>query len=287
MKAFKTFSQKPENERPSGVPLDWPSEVLSCESSSAQQYELLGYTVMSDSDYAAYLASKQAAFDAWNTERLESIRYYKIFDYVHDKSLYDTSVPPLTVDFITTLKVKLHRKSTLVKGECIKEEYFVDCDGTNFSNLIVSEHSTYTRNSLGFPIKKDSHLHFYDTNGIESPETKNWVKWYSMLEQIQEGKTRRGNLIDALQMPCVGLIGIALNGTPTPTSAVILEGRRFLFDYKKEFDAFVDESNKEIVSCFADPAHPRYASITKYPWINSMTPYGVTIRQFLVSELTI
>lgn len=287
MKAYKTFAQKPENERPLGIPLEWPSEVLDCELQSATQYELLGYTVVTPEQYALYLASKQSLFDAWNTARAEAVRYYKIYDHVYDKSLFDTSVPPLTVDFITQLKVKLHRKSTLVKGECIKEEYFVDCDGTTYSNLIVSEHSTYTRNPLGFPIKKDSHLHFYDNNGVESPEAKNWVKWYSMLEQIQEGKIRRGNLIDALQMPCVGLIGIAINGTPTPTTAVILEGRRFLFDYKKEFDAFVDESNKEIVTCFADPAHPRYASVTKYPWINSMTPYGVTIRQFLVSELTI
>jgi hypothetical protein len=292
MIAFKTFSLCPENERPAGIPLAWPWQELPCEEFQIVQFEQLGFTVVTTQDYAAYKATHQAAFDAWQTSYLNSVQYWKIYDFVENKSLYDTSSVPLSLDFRTSLKKMLHRKSTLIKGECITEEYYetcsVDAQGVlTYSNLIVSEHHAFIRDALGFPVMRNSHLHFYDSNGVESPESKHWTKYYNNLEKIQEGKIRRGNLVDNLQMPCIGLISIAMTGSPTPTTAVILEGRRFLFDYKKEFDAFVDESNREIVACFSDASNARYASVSKYSWINSMTPYGVTIRQFLIGELTI
>lgn len=292
MIAFKTFNLCPESERPLNIPLAWPWQQLPCEEFQIEQYEQLGFTVVTPAQYQAHKAAHQAAFDAWNIEYNNLVKYYKIYDFVSNKNYYDTSEVPLDLDFRTSLKKMLHRKSTLIKGECVTEEYYETCTVNaqgvlSYSNLIVSEHHAFTRDPLGFPVMRASHLHFYDKNGVESPESKHWIKFYNSLEKIQEGKTRRGNLVDNLQMPCIGLISIAMTGSPFPNPTVILEGRRFLFDYKKEFDSFVDESNREIVACFNDPANARYASASKYTWINSMTPYGVTIRQFLIGELTI
>lgn len=292
MIAFKPFSLAPTQEKPEGIPEAWPWNELHCEEFQIVQFEQLGFTVVSEEQYAAYKATHQPAFDTWNTNYLNSIQYWKIFDFVSNKSRYNTSEVPLDLDFRTSLTKMLHRKSILIKGECVSEEYYENCSvdaqgNLTYTNKIVSEHHSFIRDPLGFPVMRNSHLHFYDKNGAESAESKHWTKFYSNLEKIQEGKTRRGNLVDNLQMPCVGLISIAMTGSPLPSSAVILEGRRFLFDYKKEFDAFVDESNRDIVACFSDTNHSRYASASKYSWINSMTPYGVTIRQFLISELTI
>lgn len=292
MIAFKPFSLALESERPLGIPLAWPWQELTCDETQILSYEQNGFTVVTDEQYAEYKAANQSAYDSWALEYAQSVKYYKIYDFVYNKASYDTTQIPLALDFRTQLTKMLHRKSTLVKGECVKEEYFENCSvdaagNLTYSNLIVSEHHSFVRDPLGFPVLRNSHLHFYDKNGIESTEQKHWIKYYSQLEKIQEGKTRRGNLVDNLQMPCIGLISIAMTGSPIPSSAVILEGRRFLFDYKKEFDAFVDESNRDIVACFQNASHPRYASASKYSWINSMTPYGVTIRQFLIAELTI
>lgn len=292
MIAFKPFNICPESERPAGIPLQWPWQELACESFQIQQYEQLGFTVVTHDQYAAYKAGYQAAFDSWQAAYNNNIKYYKIYDYIENKNIYDTSEAPLSLDFRTSLKQMLHRKSTLIKGECVTEEYFQTCTVNaqgvlSYSNLIVAEHHAFTRDPLGFPVMRNSHLHFYDKNGVESPETKHWTKFYNNVEKIQEGKTRRGNLVDNLQMPCIGLISLSMTGNPVPSPSVILEGRRFLFDYKKEFDSFVDESNRDIVQCFTNVNHPRYASASNYTWINSMTPYGVTIRQFLVAELTI
>lgn len=292
MIAFKPYSLCPEPERPTNIPTPWPWQELPCEDFQVVQFEQLGFTVVTNEQYIAYKASYQSAYDAWETEYQNSITFYKVFNFVPDRARYVTSEIPLALDFRSGLTKMLHRKSILIKGECISEEYYETCsvDGAGnltYSNLIVAEHHTFTRDPLGFPIMRNSHIHYYDNNGVESPESKAWVKYYSNLEKIQEGKTRRGNLVDALQMPCIGLISLALTGNPMPSPTVILEGRRFYFDYKKEIDAFIDESNREVVSCFGDPENPRYASASKYSWINSMTPYGVTIRQFLISELTI
>lgn len=210
----------------------------------------------------------------------------KIYEFLPSMGT-NKSIPPFTTNFVTDLTIKLHRKSILVKGECIREEFYQNYDGVTYSNLIVKEESTYTRDALGFPMYRTTIISWINADNTVNSNTKTWVKYYSNLEQISEGKVRRGNLVDSLQKPCIGLISIAMIGTPNPTSAVILEGRRFLFDYKKEFDAFVDESNREIVSCFSDSANARYATSTNYSWIDSMTPYGVTIRQFLIGELTI
>lgn len=193
----------------------------------------------------------------------------------------------VNVDFVSGLTVKLHRKSFLVKGECRSEEYYLNFDGTTYSNLVVKEETVYTRNALGFPIYKDVKLSWMCEDGTIHPKTKEWRKYYSQLEQIKEGKTRRGNLVSNLQMPCIGLISIAMTGTPNPSAAVILEGRRFLGDYSKEFTIFIEDSNKEILNCLIYSDNPKYVSIATYPWIDTMTPYGVTIRQFIINEMTI
>lgn len=292
MKVFKTYGQAPEEQRPAGIPVAWPWQELECDESQTVQFENMGFTVVSDEQYASYKAAHQAAFDAWFVEYSNTIRYWKIYDFIPQKTNYVTSEPPIGLDFRTSLTKMLHRKSILIKGECVTEEYYENCSMNaqgvlTHSNLVVSEHHSFIRDPLGFPLMRNSHIHFYDKNGVESAELKHWTKFYSNLEKIQEGKVRRGNLVDNLQMPVIGLISIALTGSPVPNTTVILTGRGFLFDYKKEFDAFVDESNREILSCLNDINHPKYMSASKYPWINSMTPYNMTIRQFLTSELTI
>jgi hypothetical protein len=205
---------------------------------------------------------------------------YKIWRYSNVGS-------PLTLDYVTGLKIKLHRKSTIVKGECTKEEFYVNYNGTTYSDLIVKEEHLFARDALGFAASRTTTVTWYLEDGTPSTSTKTWTKYYSNLEKIDEGKIRRGNLVDNLQMPCIGLISIAMIGTPNATTAVILEGRRFLADYKIEFDNFIGASDKTILACLNDSNHEKYISVGEYSWIDTMTPYGMTIRQYLVNELTI
>lgn len=66
MKAFKTFAQCPDDQKPSPtVPADYPWVIQDCTSEQVAFLEAKGFTVMSDADFSAYLASKQAAYDEW------------------------------------------------------------------------------------------------------------------------------------------------------------------------------------------------------------------------------
>ena len=217
----------------------------------------------------------------------------KIYDYLSNTPLGSIYEPPIRVDFVTGLDIKLHRKSTLVKGECIREDFYASAfvnpisGVVTYENLIVKEETVYTRNPLGFPVYKTSKISYALEDGTFHSTTKTITKMYSSLEQISEGKVRRGNLVDNLQLPCICLISYAIIGSFNGTPTIILEGRKFLSDYKNEFELFVSSSDKSILSCLTDPNSPRYISTTKYPWIDSMTPYHVTIRQYLTNELTI
>jgi len=135
---------------------------------------------------------------------------------------YDPCDVPIDTDFVSGLKIKLHRKSIIIKGEIKAEEFYEFCDNNVFSNLIVKEATTFTRNVLGFPLYKDVVVTWYNEDGTPNIHTKTWRSYYSQLEQIKEGKSRRGNLVSNLQMPCIGLISIAMTGTPNPSPAFIV-----------------------------------------------------------------
>lgn len=205
----------------------------------------------------------------------------------HIKNHPDQYNPPCNVDFITSTSVKLHRKSYITKGECYKEEFYLHYDGQAYSQLMVKEETSFTRDPLGFPIYKDVKISWATEDGDFHQTTKTWKKYYSSLEKISEGKFRRGNLIQNLQIPCIGFISLSRLGNFNATPEVILEGRRFLADYKNEFELFIQDSNKDIISCLNDVSHPKYISVADYDWIDSQTPYGVTVRQWLIGEMSI
>lgn len=294
MKAFKTFGQCPTNAKPQGIPEEWPWQVQDCTSENQIELEAQGFIVLEDQDYNTYTSSRQSTFNAWNDNQIaqNTAKEIKIFDYLSNTT-YNRTIPPFRADFVTGLDVKLHRKSILVKGECVREEFYASVSinpttgAVTYSNLIVKEETSYTRNPLGFPVSKTSIISYALRDGTFHAQTKTMSKVYSSLEQINEGKTRRGNLVDNLQMPVIGLVSIALTGSPNPTPSVILEGRRFLADYKIEFDNFVGASDKTIVACLNDTNNSKYVTSSNYSWIDAMTPYGITIRQYLIGELTI
>jgi hypothetical protein len=277
--AYKTFTET-NTEGLNG----YPSDVIQIDETSELDYIDAGYNVSFIFEFEAYKESMAEAYGQWVEQYHPAPKKVVIADLV--KHSIDPLTPPVDIDFIAGLKSKLHRKSTIVKGEIRKEEYYLDYDGTTYSTIVVKEETSFTRNSLGFPLYKDVVISWALEDGTFHPVTKSWRKFYSQIEQVSEGKYRRGNLIDSLMMPTLGLMSMALNNG-VPSNDVILEGRRFLAEYKIEFSTYIDDSNKDIISCLANPSHPRYASVSDWVWIDFMTPYGVSIRNYLISELTI
>lgn len=212
----------------------------------------------------------------------------KIHKYIFDTFYPNKTNPPKEHDFLVGLSIKLHEKVTMVKGEVQKKEHYVNFNGTVYSDLVVVEDIVYTRNALGFAVSRETKRKWICEDESVHPDYKVSVKYYSSNDQIEEGITRRGNLVKSIQQPVMGLIAFAWYQNPyAVNTTVILEGRKFLLEYQQEFNAFINESNKAVLDCLSNSTNPRYADATKWTWIDAMTPYGVTIRQYIVSQLTI
>jgi hypothetical protein len=65
MIAYKTFTQCPVNQCPSGIPLDYPWEQQTCEPEEEEKYTTLGYTVVTVSQFEGYLSSLSSVYNAW------------------------------------------------------------------------------------------------------------------------------------------------------------------------------------------------------------------------------
>lgn len=101
-----------------------------------------------------------------------------------------------------------HKKRLIVKGELILVEYYRNYDGVTYSDLILDETRTYFRNGIGLIQHRSQNVRWYledNTIGCE----KITMKYYSSSESIDEGITRRNNIINDAKIYALGTIGQA------------------------------------------------------------------------------
>lgn len=114
-------------------------------------------------------------------------------------------------------------------------------------------------------------------DGTEHETVKISVKEYDALAQIKEGIRRRGNIVDGLQIPVLGMM-IATVQDMSQTDIILL-GRDFLKKYQNEFIAFTHESNAAILTAIQN---------AQDEWLdNVVDANGTTIRMYILNELNI
>jgi len=99
-----------------------------------------------------------------------------------------------------------HKKRTIIKGELVSIEYYKNYDGVDYSDLVVKEERTYTRNNLGLVQSRLLTITWYledNTAGY----IKSCKKFYSSSESIDEGITRRNNIINDAKVYVLSAIG--------------------------------------------------------------------------------
>lgn len=70
MKAFKTFASVPEDQRPAGIPLLYPSQVK--ESNDRAADEAAGYIVLDNDVYDAYVLEFATEMEAWHASQAQA-----------------------------------------------------------------------------------------------------------------------------------------------------------------------------------------------------------------------
>lgn len=252
-------------------------------------------------------AKYQMQFDEWIEQY--AIYPFKIYKWLTNKKVADTYALPSDIDFTTDLSIMLHKKLLpKVKGKPTSCEYYeekqfrvengnlvLDSNGNpiiDYTNLVCKIVFELTYDSFGFIVQRKEKLYWYRENGDISEEYKDIGRIFDPTldheARIQEGKERRGSIVDNLQLPILGLLKLAY---PTKTAIEVLGiGRAFLAGYDQDFRDFINSSlsvtdsnspdfNKKVI----------YVKIrdSDEVWLDLAIPaIGTTIRQYLLNEFT-
>lgn len=231
-------------------------------------------------------------------DHVPSYPLYKIWEFIQEHGVeYE---PPLDVDYVKGLTIRLHPKSYFDKGELVKREYYenasVNPDGSiNFTNLIVQEENSFLRDIGGFVISRQKTISWVRDDETLGPITKINTKYYDGVDKIQEGYRRRGNLIDALMMNATNSLlynkavaRIIETGDPNYTLTAaevdgeIQRGRLFLTEYEDLFSGFKTHSDRAILTAIQND--------TNHDFLDEFIPNtdpAVDFRTYIISEMTI
>lgn len=228
-------------------------------------------------DYASYIATQQT---------LDQL-HCKIYRYLDegDAESRDPLVPPFPYNYNTGLTRRLHPKRIFDHGEMQRVEFYADATpqpngSVIYDDLVLTEDYVYVRDSVGFAESRTLTITWYREDETPHPNTKLMEKIYPLDERMQEGKRRRGNVVDNLSLTVSGLLlmtELANNGGDQ--QATLDMGRALLADYAVEIDNFVEASIQTL--------YTRLLAETNYAWLDNDIGGGTTIRMVMLNEINI
>lgn len=101
----------------------------------------------------------------------------------------------------------LHKKRSITAGELSRVEYYRNYDGVTYSDLVVDETREYIRNPYLIATKRIQVSRWYLEDGTIGME-KTFTKYYSPEEGIEEGVTRRSNVIAQVKTYVISKAGL-------------------------------------------------------------------------------
>lgn len=199
-----------------------------------------------------------------------------------------------TIDYRTALTIPLFPKRTTLKGEVQRVDWYADAELTN---LILSAEMTYKRDAYGFAKGRVTTRKWVMNNGEYHPLTKVTEKCYEINreDQIKEGKRRRENIVDTVQMPVLGAMQAVLMPMGHPVQEILLLARKVMDHLDPYFKTFIQ--NSSTVTDLSDPNVGRKTIVVEfermatneYPWMKNPVELlgGASIEQYLVNEFSI
>lgn len=201
--------------------------------------------------------------------------YFKIYDKINDPSVIIGQHPPVDIDYDL---LGYNKKRTFNKGELERVEYYEKFNQTanTFTNKVVEEIRTYYRINQMLS-RREMTINWLLSNNTTG-YTKTTTKYYTMIEAIQAGETRRSNLISDLKIDVIGLIMMASGATSIQAQ---FAGTPFLSTYAIEISKYIQGFEQQLKDAIANDV--------LYSWMNLTIPNtgGITIRQYLIGELSI
>lgn len=218
-------------------------------------------------------------------------------------ALLARSKPLETINYQTELLAdvgRLHPQITsIVDGEVRQKVFWRDFDGVTYSTPVVTEDFVYTRNAQSFVMFRVQTIRWHDEAGaLMADPVKARTKFYSPEESISEGKRRRGNIVNGLElivlemmqatipgMSTADLTAMGLNGLEGQALAdAILElGRDFLRRREDALRLYADAHVKLIHDEIRDAAEPQDIWLDNIGAVVGGVP--VPVRTVIISKL--
>ena len=193
------------------------------------------------------------------------------------------------INYKTEMISNLFAKRQMVKGEVRKVEWFSD---EALTDLVLVVDITYVRDGNGFAVERTTIRTWKNDNDSDNEDKKITKKKYStnVEDQIKEGKRRRQNIVDYVQLPTMSFMVETMQ--PMTVNEILLLGRDFMDRMEPEANNFVKSS-----STVTDINDPNFGKKKVVVWLETQTDTwldnqpvalgGATIRQWLVGEFTI
>jgi hypothetical protein len=203
--------------------------------------------------------------------------------------IYDLLIPgldrhrlPTDIDFKTALTGNLFKEVTMLHGAPVHKIYYMAAEAAQNGAIIYSVPAVridyfFERDSISLAKSCTQEFRWYDTFGNLSAEFKTVKDYFNAEESLTEATQRRNNIVSDLKVKIIGLI---MYTTQVTQAAAADTGKAFLTTYKIELINFIDEANPAFLGAVTN------ASAETYPWLDNMTPYGVTIRQVIINGLS-
>lgn len=210
----------------------------------------------------------------------------KIYRYLAPENNWKLFDPPHSVDYRTDLERRLHPERIFIHGELQTVNYYddvtVEADGSlTFADKVLTEQYVYVRDVALFAVSRTLTITWDREDDSSHPETKQMLKFYSPAEKIQEGKRRRGNIIDRLSNIVSGyLLATELANNGGDIQMTLNMGRDLLKFYKTQIDLFVEGSIPDLYNdVLADVTHAWLDNVVIAP--------STTIRDVMMAEINI
>jgi hypothetical protein len=194
------------------------------------------------------------------------------------------------INYNTELSQSIFPKRVFTKGELTSVVWYSD---QLLTNKLLDVTMVYVRDAMGFAVSRTTTRKWVREDESFHPLFKITTKSYTInpIDQILEGKRRRSNIVDGVQLPVMSFLLETQSGTLTQ-GEILLMGRDFLDAMEPFFNRFVKNSSS--INDVASPDFGKKEIVVEFEtstdaWLDDLPAAlgGATIRQYLIGEFSI
>lgn len=181
---------------------------------------------------------------------------YKIYRYL-DRDNFDTTVPPLRLNFKTGLDSKLFMIESEARGRVTEKNWYAAWQHDELGNvigsdLIIKEDFVHHDDDDGLLLYIDHSISWYREDGTKG-ESKNMQIPFNRLQARQEGRRRRQRVADTLSMKVIHLY--ALHGGVSSEDSILAVSQwgQSIMDNLKSYVEFASSDLKTSIELSLDP----------------------------------